>query len=227
MAPRIVARSGAGRLGYDGELDGSATMPGMLTRRALLAAVGALALPRPIPPLPITLAVAGEEGAPVRDAAWVDAQVAQAVALFSPLGIPLRKVASSALPADYARLETRADRDALAERVRPRHVNVFVVASLRDVDDPALYRMGVHWRSRAKPAQHYAIVAATARAITLAHELGHFFGLDHTSVMDNVMSYEHSGGPVFFDDHQAARMRSFARMYVRGGLLEPAPPEAE
>jgi hypothetical protein len=211
-------------------------MPAMLTRRALLAAVGALALPRPafagkraaprpIPPLPVALAVAGEEGAPVRDAAWVDAQVAQAVALFSPLGIPLRKIASTALPAAYAQLETRADRDALGERIQPRQVNVFVVASLRDVDDPTLYRMGVHWRSRAKPARHYAIVAATARAITLAHELGHFFGLDHTSVVDNVMSYEHSGGPVFFDDHQATRMRSMARMYVRSGLLDPAPPE--
>jgi hypothetical protein len=206
----------------------------MLSRRAwLAAAAGALALPReafarkagappPIPPLPIILAVAEEEGAPVRDAAWVDAQVAQAEALFSPLGIPLRVVASRALGADHARLETRADRDALGGLVEPRRVNVFVVASLRDVDDPKLYRMGVHWRSRARPARHYAIVASDARGTTLAHELGHFFGLDHTKVVDNVMSYDRGAGPVFFDDRQADRMRAMARMYVQSRLLEAA-----
>jgi hypothetical protein len=201
----------------------------MLSRRALLVAAGALALPRPafagepaapIPPLPITLAVAEEKGAPVRDAAWVDAQLAQAEALFSPLGIPLRKVASRALPEAHARLETRDDRDALAGRLEPRRVNVFVVASLRDVDDPERYRMGVHWRNRASPGRHYVIVAGDARATTLAHELGHFFGLDHASVVDNVMSYERGGGPVFFDERQARRMRAMARMYVQAGLLE-------
>ena len=164
-------------------------IPAAAARRLALpraAFAGKPAEPPPIPPLPVSLAVAEEEGMPVRDAAWVGAQVAVAEALYSPLGIPLRVVASRTLPAALARIETRADRDALGARVEPRRVNVFVVASLRDVDDPRLYRMGVHWRSREKPARHYAIVAGDARATTLAHELGHFFGLDHTRVVDNV-----------------------------------------
>jgi hypothetical protein len=206
----------------------------MLDRRAFLAAAGALALPRaalaggpgepPIPPLPISLAVAEVDGAPVRDAAWVDAELAQAHALYAPVGITLRRVASRALPAARARIETRDDRDALASSVEPHRVNVFVVASLRDVDDPSLYRMGVHWRSRVRPARHYAIVASDARAITLAHELGHFFGLDHTKVVNNVMSYASDGGPPFFDERQAARVRAMARMYIEARLLEPAGP---
>ncbi len=212
---------------------------GMLRRRDLLAAAtGVLALPRlalagehagaaPIPPLPLSIAVAEEEGAPVRDAAWVDAQIAVAVALYTPLGITLRKVASRVLPAAHAHLETRADRDALAALVEPRRVNVLVVASLRDVDDPTLFRMGVQWRSRTQRARHYAIVAASARETTTAHELGHFFGLDHSRVADNVMSYERSGGQVFFDERQAAQMRAMARMYVQAGLLEAAPAAAE
>jgi hypothetical protein len=205
----------------------------MLTRRALLAAAGAVAIPRgalagqpvaaPIPPLPLTIAVAAGDGGPVRDAAWVDEQLAQADALFTPLGIPLVRVASRSLPAAHAQLETRADRDALAALLEPKRINVFLVSSLRDVDDPKLYRMGVHWRNRPRPAKRYVIVAASARPTTLAHELGHYFNLDHSPVKDNVMSYDRSGGPVFFDDKQADRMRAAARMYVAGKLLDAAP----
>jgi hypothetical protein len=209
----------------------------MLTRRALLLAAGALALPRPafagkpvapppIPPLPLTFAVAEENSAPVCDARWVEEQLAQAQALFEPLGIPLRKIASRPLAAEHAHLETREDRDALADRLEPGRINIFLVASLRDVDDPQRMRMGVHWRNRAKPARHYIVVAASARPSTLAHELGHYFGLDHSSVVDNVMSYDRSGGTVFFDEKQAERMRGKARVYVAGKMLDPVAPPA-
>ncbi|MFT3769652.1 MAG: hypothetical protein QM820_29805 [Minicystis sp.] len=205
----------------------------MLTRRALLAAAGSVALPRlalaaqpapaPIPPLPLSIAVAAGDGGPVRDAAWVEEQLAQAGALFTPLGIPLVRVASRSLPAAHAQLETRANRDALASFLEPKRINVFVISSLRDVDDPRLYRMGVHWRNRKQPGKRYVIVAASARPTTLAHELGHYFSLDHSGVTDNVMSYDRSGGPVFFDDKQAERMRTAARMNVAGKLLDAAP----
>jgi hypothetical protein len=176
----------------------------------------------PIPPLPLSIAVVEEEGRPVQDAAWVDAQIAEAVRLFEPLGLPLSKASSRALPASFARMETRADRDALAAALEPKRINVMVVSSLRDVDDPQRYRMGVHWRHRGTPAKHYIIVSATARPTTLAHELGHYFGLGHSDVTDNVMSYSRTGGPVFFDPKQAERMRSRARTYVSAKLLDPA-----
>lgn len=183
--------------------------------------------PPPIPPLPLSIAVVEEEGRPAQDAAWVDAQLAEAVRLFEPLGLPLRRVASRALPARFARLETRADRDALASALEPRRINVMIVASLRDVDDPELLRMGVHWRNRATPAKHYVIVAASARPTTLAHEIGHYFGLGHSDVTDNVMSYSRTGAAVFFDPKQADRMRKLARMVVDAKLLDAVPADRE
>jgi hypothetical protein len=206
----------------------------VFSRRTFLAAAGLLyagalapsraraAAPPPIPALPLSVAVVEDEGTPVCDVAWVDEQLAEATTLFAPLGMTLRKVGSRALPARFARLETRADRDALAEALEARRINVMVVASLRDVDDAERLRMGVHWRHRKTPARHWIIVAATARRTVLAHELGHYFGLGHTAAPDNVMSYERTGGPVFFTAAQAERMRSFARSYVAMKQLDPA-----
>jgi hypothetical protein len=207
----------------------------MISRRAALRAglfaAGALVLPRPtlakpeapapIPPLPITIGVVEVGGVKVRDEAWVEAQMTEAVRLFEPLGVPLRKVAARSLPEAHGRLETRADRDALAALLEPKRINVMIVESLRDVDDPKLLRMGVHWRHRKTPAKHWVIVAASARPSVLAHELGHFFGLPHSSVTDNLMSYDRTGAPPFLDEAQARKVQSFARMYVREKLLLP------
>jgi hypothetical protein len=58
----------------------------------------------------------------------------------------------------------------------------------------------------------------------LAHELGHYFGNAHSQVRDNVMSYERSGGPVFFDPEQGKRIAARARAYVKSGELVTVPP---
>jgi hypothetical protein len=98
-------------------------------------------------------------------------------------------------------------------------VNVFVVASLRDVDDPSLYRMGVHWRNGATPAHRYVIVTAEALSTTLAHELGHYNGLAHSAVVDNLMSYNRTGERVFLLGAQASAVRTFARLAFASGEL--------
>jgi hypothetical protein len=208
----------------------------MVSRRSLLAASLSSALlamswpalargprgaPPPIPALPLSIAVAEEDGLPVRDDAWVDAQIAEATRLFAAIGVPLRKHGKRTLAARFARIETRDDRDALAGEMEAKRINVMVVGSLRDVDDPSLYRMGVHWRNRSAPSKHYVIAAASARATTLAHELGHYFGLGHTDVPDNVMSYARTGGAVSFDDRQGTTIRAFVRMYLGAKLIEP------
>ena len=224
-----------------------------MSRRALLAqslaTLGAAALgglptsaearpPEPLPlppPLPVDVAVAAldpEPGAapgsaptPVRDRAWIEAQLAEAGRLFVPHGVSFVLAGVRALPGRHARLETRDDRDALSAELRRGVINVFVVASLRDVDDPALLRMGVHWRYRRDPTRRYVIVAASAGRSTLAHELGHYLGNAHTSVVDNLMSYQRSdGGTVFVDDTQGKRSLSTARRLLRAKELVPLAP---
>lgn len=125
------------------------------------------------------------------------------------------------LAASFARLESRDDRDALASQMVAKQINVMVVASLRDVDDPALYRMGVHWRNRKALAKQYIIVAESALPSTLAHELGHFFGLAHTGVKDNLMSYDRTGAPPFLDAIQKKRILSMAHMYIATKSILP------
>jgi hypothetical protein len=202
--------------------------------RALPAAVLAVAiltyaLPSPakgeppIPVLPLAVAVADDGGRPAQDDAWIDAQIARAERLLGDAGVHLRKASQRALDARFARLETRKDRDALSAEAARGVINVMIVASLRDVDDPRLYRMGVHWRPVARPLQHYVIVAADAQPTTLAHELGHYFGLGHTTLVDNLMSYARSGDAIFVTDKQASSMRAFARLYLRAKEIAPAP----
>jgi hypothetical protein len=175
----------------------------------------------PIPAVPVSVAIAQRADKGVVDEAWIDAQLAQAERLFGGAGIPLRKVETRALPERFAQLETRADRDALAPSIRRGVINVFVVESLRDVDDTTLFRMGVHWRPRKAPAQHYVIVAASAAPTTMAHEIGHFFGNGHSKTLNNLMSYQRSGDAVFLSEEQQKTSRSFCRLYLRIKELDP------
>jgi hypothetical protein len=194
----------------------------------VLAAPGQARDEAPIPSLPIAVAVAPDGGRPAQDDAWIDAQIAAAERLLGAHGVHVHKASSRPIAARFARLETRRDRDALAAEAQRGFVNVMVVASLRDVDDPRLYRMGVHWRPSStvgnKPSSaHYAIVSADALPTTLAHELGHFFGLGHTAVVNNLMSYERTSDKVFLDGKQATTIRAFARIYLRAKEIVPAP----
>ena len=165
--------------------------------------------------------VADDAGKPLADAGWLAAEVDAAEGLFEPLGVRFARADGPPLDAGLAHVETRADRNALASHVTPRVIDVFIVGSLRDVDDPAQMRRGVHWH--APSGAHYILLIASAPTTVLAHELGHYFGNSHSHVLDNVMSYERSGAPVFFDDDQAKRIAAHARAYVKSGELVPVP----
>ena len=162
---------------------------------------------------------------PTRDAAWVDQQVAEANRLMAPAGVTFDIQTRLALHARHARLETRADRDALGRLPAGAAIDVFIVESLRDVDEPERLRMGVHWRRRSNRSRHYVILASTAGPTVLAHELGHYFGNPHTDVVDNVMSYSRADpAKLSFDEKQLGRIRRGARAQVRGTRPSPAAP---
>lgn len=148
---------------------------------------------------------------PVVAPGFVTAQLYEANEVFGEHGLRfVEHVGRRTLPETAARLETRADRDALADAMQPGVANVYFVESLRDVDTPSLMRMGVCWRKLSNLAKRYVIVASSAMPTTLAHELGHFLGNGHAYVKNNLMSYERDGGRVFLDAAQARRSRTTA-----------------
>jgi hypothetical protein len=190
---------------------------------ALLAGLLAQAAPPPATTFSLRVSIAVDDaGKPVAQPEWLTGEIDAAQALFTPFGVRFAKTDGAPLEARLARMETRTDRDALAAHRAPHVVDVFVVSSLRDVDDPSQMRRGVHWH--APSGAHYLILVASAPTTVLAHELGHYFGNPHSQVADNVMSYERTGVSVFFDADQGRRIAAKARAYVRSGELLPVTP---
>jgi Metallo-peptidase family M12 len=151
-------------------------------------ALAVLALPLLVAATPVTVTVhvaAGADGAPVADAAWVAAQVAAANDRLGPAGAEVTAAAGApdGVAADIA---TVADRDALAALAPDDGtVHVFVVATLADKDKDGVIG-GVTWRAHGR--RYLIVSAAHAHDDTLAHELGHFFGLAHTTATDDLMT---------------------------------------
>jgi Matrixin len=128
---------------------------------------------------------------------FLDDELAGANRRFALIDIGWHVDSIDEVPASFAHVETRAQRDAIAAgRLGGAGVDVFVVDQLDDIDEPGrIY--GVTWHRR--DGQKYAIVSAEALERTLAHELGHVFGLQHSSY-DSIMN----------PDLPASRERMFA-----------------
>jgi hypothetical protein len=169
----------------------------------------------PIPPIPLRIWVAQRiaDNAPtdVVTEEFIAEQLGQANQLFGGFGLSFEDRVDHGSILNLTDLETRQDRNALAGQLAKGSCNVFFVGRLRDVDDPQRHRMGVMWRNLANLKQKYVIVSSQARETTLAHELGHYLGNGHSSVMNNLMSYERDGGDVFLDENQGAKARKTAR----------------
>jgi hypothetical protein len=201
----------------------TSVLPRSVSRRGFLAACGLLAstLARPVraalpaTSVPLSFAVALEGNVAVRDSAWIDEQIAAMAELYAALDLRPVNVGVRTIGSKFLHMETRADRDALASELHAGVANVFVIGTLRDVDEPSRMRRGVHWRNRKDPSRRYVIVAAEAMPTVLAHEMGHYFGLGHSSVRDNLMSYDRTGGRVFLDDAQARIVKASAREAFR------------
>ncbi len=174
----------------------------------------------PAPPAPINVMVpirfrvaTDERGELVRDKEWLLAQVERANQVFAPAGVSFCAIGALAL--SRRELHTREDRSRLGRHLERGVINVFVVGAMRDVDDPTQWRRGVHWRLPWRRERHFVVVTAIAPPITLAHELGHFFGNPkHRWVSGNVMSYDAGESPRF-DPDQLIRVVAHARRFLR------------
>ena len=178
-------------------------------------------------PLPLAITVAQRDGAPVAEDRWIADQIAIANQIFGTVGVSFVDAERHTMGERHAAMESRRDRHRLGGLIHAQRIDIFVVASLRDVDEPSRMRQGVHWRPRGAdyPAgAHFVILSAIAGRTVLAHELGHYFGNRHSSTSGNIMSYEGRDAPPFFDDHQAQRIRfSHRRFLAREELVAVEP----
>lgn len=165
-----------------------------------------------------------KDGAPVQDVAWVRAQIAEANARFATIDVSFEVVAAEPLPASDLEIDDRAERDALGEPYFSRGVvHVFVVGRLADVDIAGAEIRGVHWRLRKDRSRRWIILSKIAGPLTLAHELGHFFGLPHSdhdiSLMNKTPRLAWLTGELSFAEPEYARMRRHRDRMLREGML--------
>jgi len=162
----------------------------------------------------IKLHVAVDGQGAVAQADWIARQLASADRHFAPLGVGFQITGTDALPEAAARIEDARERTQLARRVAGTVIDVFVTAQLDDIDkqDGVIY--GVTWPAGGKK---FVIVSTMAWERTLAHELGHVFGLPHSSHAISIMNKtERKEPPVeqrtFHPDELAAMRGQLARM---------------
>lgn len=194
---------------------------------ALTCALWGARAPQPPVVFPIAFHVSQIEGAAVVDEAWLDAEITRANTLFKPHGVIFTRAATlpSAGPPD---LKTRADRNGLGAHLRPGVINCFIVATLEDIHEPGVLRMGVHWRVRPAREKHLVILSAQAVPTVLAHELGHFFGnTKHSKTPGNIMSYNRAGRAPFFDARQGRKIRAWTRRFLRIKEIIKVAPKAK
>lgn len=172
----------------------------------------------------LSFSIAREGGARIVDDAWVHAQIDDANHFFAPLGTRFRWTMESELPTPHGEMHSRGDRDALTPLMEEHVIDVFLVRELEDVDEPGRYRKGVCWTGRG--GKRFIILSRAAPKAVLAHELGHFFGnRQHSTVVNNLMSYSRDGGPLFLEDPQIANIKSSTRQFLETGrLFDVGPP---
>ncbi|MET0594860.1 MAG: hypothetical protein ABW133_19320 [Polyangiaceae bacterium] len=176
----------------------------------------------PLITLPVVVSAVYVDGTRVVDDAWIQKQWASVDKLYADFGIRFDRLPAKQVPATSARLETKEDRDALAAYFAEGVVNVFFVKALMDIDEIGRIRMGVCWRAPGN--KRFVAVASNAKPTVLAHELGHLLGNGHSKVVDNVMSYDRTGAPVFFDATQKKTMRATALQLLRDGIVKGEEP---
>jgi hypothetical protein len=174
----------------------------------------------------IQLHVVADEHGRIANPAWIDTQVAAATRHFAPLDVGFEIAGIDDLPASAIHIETRADRNALAQgRLEGKLIHVFVVGQLDDVDNDSI-AYGVTWRLP-KDSRKYIIISVQALERTLAHELGHLFGLPHSSYAISIMNKtERKEPPVdqrTFADEEIAAMRPVLERLIRDKRIVTVP----
>ena len=175
----------------------------------------------------IHLHIAANDSGLVTTVDWMTKQLAGANRHFTRLDVGFQLTGIDQLPATAMHVETRADRNALAaERLGGKQIHVFIVGQLDDVDQEGAIAYGVTWR-RPNDPRKFIIVSAQALERTLAHELGHFFGLPHSEYAISIMNKADRKEPPVeertFADEEIAAMRPNLKRLIRDKVIVAVP----
>jgi hypothetical protein len=130
-----------------------------------------------------TFSVVVHRPADIADAAFVDAQIAAANFHFAAVGGSFAVTATD--ERSVARVDDTAARVALRKHIKGKAIHVFITGRLADVDIEGAEIRGVTLRHGSRK---YIILSAIASDMVLAHELGHLFGLPHSSYDVSIMN---------------------------------------
>ncbi len=174
----------------------------------------------------LALHVAVGDAGPIASAEWITAQLTGANKHFESLATEFRIVSIDALPASALRVEDRKERDSFAPLAKGRVIHVFVTGRLDDIDIPGNEIYGVAWRS--KTNVKLVILSTQAWERTLAHELGHVFGLPHSTYPISIMNKSDRKDPPpeqrTFDPREIVAMKPRIAYFVKSGALTATRP---
>ncbi|HUJ62933.1 MAG TPA: matrixin family metalloprotease [Kofleriaceae bacterium] len=154
---------------------------------------------------------------------WIATQVATANRHFARLDVGFEVVGVDQLPESALHVANRRERDELAAgRLGGPVIHVFVVGQLDDVDEEDAIAYGVTWHTRTDDRK-YVIVSNAALERTLAHELGHFFGLPHSTYAISIMNKSERDDPPMdqrtFADEEIEAMKPVLHRLLRDHVI--------
>lgn len=155
--------------------------------------------------------------------AWLASQLANANRLFAVVDLGFRVASIETSPARGRHIANRRDRNQLAAGgLHGAGVHVFIVGQLDDVDVPGETRFGVAWRAPGSERK-YIILSTAAHERVLAHELGHVFGLPHSTYAVSIMNKAKRAEPPpdqrrFADEEQPILRATFSQLVKAGWI---------
>jgi hypothetical protein len=176
---------------------------------------------REVVQVPVTIHVATSAGRSVVSEQHVRASINRANAELAPFDIEL--VVADIVPMRGGELlETQDQRFEFGRKAeRDGSIHVFFVerVKLNNARKGDRRVSGMHWRyhglERDIRGREYVAVAHNAPSTTLAHEVGHAFGLTHDKSKDNLMCSCRRDVESEFTERQGRRLRLGAKRFLR------------